>query len=111
MERDFPRNTSVLVLADDGRDYGVSKELLRLPGYTVRTCSDYVEMLLYLEHETFQLVIIFESEKSGPICQGELRQAAESHAVANVIIFKRPEEVANRPKALTTKRARALAGN
>lgn len=99
------------MLADDDRDYGISRELLRLPWYTVRTCSNYVEMLLYLDHETFQFVVIFESEKSGAIWQGEIRQAAESCGVTQIIIFKRPEEVKNLAKNLTAKRARAVAGN
>lgn len=100
--RESSQGVRVLVMSEDGMDLGTSKELLRLPGYRVQTCSSYVEMLLHLEHESFQLVIIFEGKKSSPEWQAEIQQVAETSRGALVLVFKRSEEVTNLPGVLAS---------
>lgn len=40
-------------------------------------CCGYVELLLYLEHESFQLVIIFERKRSQSKWQELIKRVAE----------------------------------
>jgi hypothetical protein len=91
------REASALVMSESGGDLGASKELLRLTGYRVQMCSSYIELLLHLEHATYQLVIIFEDNQPSPEWHSVIKQVASSSAGALVLVFKRPEEVTNLP--------------
>ncbi len=82
----------VLLMSENDADLASCRELLRSPGCTVQMCSNYVELLLHLEHEAFQLVIMFEEEESPSAWQGVIKQAAEAGNGTPVLIFKRSEE-------------------
>ena len=56
----------VLLMCEDPVDAGRWCELLSSPGCTVKACSNFLELLLYLEHEDFQLVMILEGETPTP---------------------------------------------
>lgn len=47
-------------MAEDAADLSACTALLQSSGCEVQPCCSYVESLLYLEHESFQLVIVFE---------------------------------------------------
>lgn len=67
----------ILLMAEDAADNVAYAELLRSSGCEAQPCSSYVELLLYLEHETFQLVIIFERKNSENEWHEVIRQIAE----------------------------------
>ena len=83
----------VLLMSEDGAGLETCKKLLRLPGCRVLMCSNYVELLLHLEHEAFQLVIMVEGKKARPEWQGVVQQAAEASGGTPVLVFKGPEEL------------------
>lgn len=88
------RDAGVLLMSENGVDLASCRELLRLPGCKVQTCSNYVELLLHLEHETFQFVIILEGGKSSPEWQAAVAQVAETARGIPVLFIKRSNNVA-----------------
>ena len=54
----------VLLMAEDAADLTACSVLLQSSGCDIQPCSSYVELLLYLEHESFKLVIIFERKNA-----------------------------------------------
>jgi hypothetical protein len=83
-----------LLLTSENREYlAVCARRLRSPGCKIPTCSGYVELLLYLQHEAFQLVIVFEGENAPPEWRAVVRQAAEAGDGTPVLVFRRPEEL------------------
>ena len=54
----------VLLMAEDPADLSACTALLLSSGCEVQPCSGYLELLLYLEHGSFQLVMIFERKDS-----------------------------------------------
>jgi len=85
----------LLLMSENSADLSACKELLRLPGCRLQTCSNYVELLLYLQHEAFQLVIMFEGENAPPEWQSVVKQAAEASGSTPILVFKRSEELRN----------------
>ena len=73
------RQPTVLVMCEDSTEGERWTKLLTATGCTVKVCGNFVEMLLYLEHELFHLVIILEGEAHTP----SWRTAAEFIAEAN----------------------------
>lgn len=59
----MPRNR-VLLMAENAMDFAACSTLLRSSGCQVQECSGYLELLLFLEHGNFQLVMIFERDVS-----------------------------------------------
>lgn len=49
----------VLLMCEEGFDVAAWREFLKLPGCTIQVCHNYVEFLLYLEHEPYQLAMVF----------------------------------------------------
>jgi hypothetical protein len=91
----------VLVMPGDGTAFATCRELSRLPGCSVQTCSSYLELLLRLEHEDFQLVIIFEGEDSPPLeWHDAVQQAAETNKATPVVVIKRFAEASRFLEAL-----------
>jgi hypothetical protein len=92
----------VLLMSGDGMETATRWELSRLPGCSVQTCSNYVELLLRLEHEAFQLVIIFEGENSPPGWQEAVKQTAQANNGTPVVVIKQPREAGRFPEALAS---------
>ena len=92
----------VLLMSQNAADLATCAELLRLPGSRVQMCSNYIELMLYLEHEAFQLVIMFEGDKAPPEWQGVVKQAAEASGGTPVLVFKRSEEFTKLREALAS---------
>lgn len=67
----------VLLMAEDPTDNMACTEALESSGCEVRSCSSYIELLLYLEHESFQLVMIFERKNSENQWREFIREVAE----------------------------------
>jgi hypothetical protein len=65
-----PRKASlelnVLLMCADPKLAAWSSDLVSSLGCTVNACSNFIELLLYLKHETFQLVVILEGERPTP---------------------------------------------
>lgn len=80
----------VLAMCGEELDAAVLRELLRIPGCTVQVCHNLIELLLYLEHETFQLVMIFEGENPSPDCQAAAKQLADAYQETAVVVVKQP---------------------
>jgi DNA-binding NtrC family response regulator len=92
----------VLLMSEDNADLETCKELMRSPGCRVQMCSNHDELLLHLEHEAFQLVIMFEAEKVPPEWQGVIKQAAEASGGTPVLVFKRSEELTSHSERLAS---------
>lgn len=73
------KGPTVLVMCEDSAEAERWSKLLTSTGCAVKVCSNFVEMLLYLEHEIFHLVIILEGETHS----SSWRTAAEFIAEAN----------------------------
>lgn len=73
------KQPTVLIMCEDSIEAERWTKLLTSTGCAVKVCSNFVEMLLYLEHEPFQLVILLEGETHSP----SWRTAAEFIAEAN----------------------------
>lgn len=67
----------VLLMAEDAADLTECTALLQSSGCDVQPCSSYVELLLYLEHESFKLVIIFERKNAQNNWCELIKQVAE----------------------------------
>ena len=80
----------VLLMSENDKDLGTCRALVRLPDSQVETCSSYVELMLRLEHEAYELVIIFEGEKSSPGWEAAVSEAAVASKGTPVLFFKRP---------------------
>lgn len=76
----------------DGAEIATRRELSRMPGCSVQTCSNYVELLLRLEHETFQLVIICEGKNSPTGWHDAVKQTAEANYGTPVVVIRRSPE-------------------
>jgi hypothetical protein len=83
----------LLLMSENSADLMACKDLLRLPGCRVQTCSNYIELLLHLQHEAFQLVIMFQGENAPPEWQSVVKQAAEASGGTPILVFKRSEEL------------------
>ena len=59
----MPRSR-ILLMAESAEDLAACATLLRSSGCEVQECSGYLELLLFLEHGNFQLVMIFERKAS-----------------------------------------------
>jgi hypothetical protein len=72
-----PQEPKVLLMCQNPVDVAIWRDLLQLPACMVQACHDYIEFLLYLEHEAFQLVVICEGEnpsadwRSAAVCVTE----------------------------------------
>lgn len=64
-------------MAEDITDLSACTTLLQSSGCEVQPCCGYVELLLYLEHESFQLVIIFEKKSSQNKWRDLIKRVAE----------------------------------
>lgn len=73
------KEPTVLIMCDDSTEAEGWTKLLTSTDCAVKVCSNFVEMLLYLEHELFHMVIILEGETHSP----SWRTAAEFIAEAN----------------------------
>ena len=73
------KEPTLLFMCEDSVEAEKWSKLLTSTGCAVKLCSNFVEMLLYLEHEIFHLVIILEGETHSP----SWRTAAEFIAEAN----------------------------
>ena len=85
----------LLLMSEKRGDLAACRDQLRLPMYRVQKCSDYVELLLHLQHEVFQLVIIFEGENTPPEWKTVIKQAAEASGGTPILVFKRTEDLTN----------------
>ncbi len=77
--RESFQEPKVLLMCEGPLYAAMSGELLSFLGCSVKACSNFVELLLYLEREPFQLVMILEGETPTP----GWRTAAEYIAEAN----------------------------
>lgn len=85
----------VLVVSEKGADLATCRELLRLPGCSVQTCSNYIEVLLRLEHENFRLAIVFEGENDPPEWEETLSQVAEAGRGTPVVFIRQAENASD----------------
>jgi len=93
----------LLLMSENSGDFAVCRDRLRLPMCRVQTCSDYFELLLHLQHEAFQLVIIFEGENAPPEWKAAIKQAAaEASGGTPILVFKRTEELTNFAETLAS---------
>jgi len=67
----------VLLMTEETADLSACTALLQSSGCDVQPCSSYVELLLYLEHESFQLVIIFERKNAQNNWRELIKRVAE----------------------------------
>lgn len=82
----------VLLMAEDPADNMVCMELLQSCGCEAQPCCSYVELLLYLEHETFQMVIIFERANSEDKWHELIRRVAEIDRGIPVLILSQARD-------------------
>lgn len=64
-------------------------ELGKLPGSIVQVCSSFVELVLYLKHEPFHLVMVIEDESSSQDCNAAIDHLAEAHRGIPVLVVGR----------------------
>lgn len=76
--RAFVPRARVLLMAEEAAHNAACTKVLESSGCEVRSCCSYVELLLYLEHESFQLVMVIESENSENQWREVIRQVAET---------------------------------
>jgi hypothetical protein len=82
----------VLLMCKDPIDAARWSTLVTSPSCTVTTCSNFLELLLYLEHETFQLVMILEGKTSAPGWRIAAEYIAESAQGTPFFIINRDGE-------------------
>ena len=70
------------------------RDLVGSPGCTVKACSNFVELLLYLEHEAFQLVMILEGESPTPGWRVAAEYIAEASQGTPFFVINRNGEAA-----------------
>lgn len=87
---DYSHGIRVLVMCEEKLDAAIWKELLRLPGCAVQVCRNLIELLLFLEHEMFHLVMIFEGDNSSAVSQTTANYLAEAHRETAVFFVRRP---------------------
>lgn len=92
----------LLLMSENRADLAACTELFRLPGCRIQTCSNYVELLLHLQHEAFQLVIMFEGESAPPEWEAVIKEAAEASGGTAILVFKRSEELTNFAETLAS---------
>lgn len=64
-------------------------ELGKLPGSNVRVCSTFLELLLCLDRESFQLAVIIEEEHLSLDCQVAVEYLARAHRQTSVLVSRR----------------------
>lgn len=90
----------ILIMCEEDSDVAIWREVVRLPGCTVQVCHNYIEFLLYLEHESFELVMIFEGEGASPDYRTAAANLAEVHKDVSFQFIKRPVEETIRTETL-----------
>jgi DNA-binding NtrC family response regulator len=78
---------NILLLAENTSVLTSCTGLLRSSGYNVLPCSSYIDLMLHLEREAFQLVMIVDQENSGIEWHELVKQAAETDRGIPVLIL------------------------
>lgn len=76
----------VLVMGEDNLCVSRWKKWLGLQGCLVQVCRTYLEFLLYLEHEPFSLLVIFQSKENQPQTQAVFSYLNESLKGTPIIV-------------------------
>lgn len=91
-KRRVAHSPRVLLMAGNPSDNLACTTLLESSGFSIQSCSSYIELLLYLEHEPFQLVVIFERARSQMQWHRLLKRVAEIDHGTPVILLKRSRD-------------------
>lgn len=83
-----PLEYGILVLSTGALAPEILAELEELPGGKVQVCSSFVELLLQLGNESFQLVVIIEEETASLDCQAAIDHLANAHQGTPVLVVK-----------------------
>lgn len=87
----------VLLMAESPTELALQQEILQLPPGSVEMCSDYLELLLRLEHESYRLVVIFEGEHPPAEWPEAISQIADASNGTPVLLIKKPEKAVEAP--------------
>lgn len=90
----------ILLMCDEDSDVAIWREVVRLPGCTIQVCHNYIEFLLYLEHDSFQLVMIYEGGEPSSDYRNAAANLAEVHRDVSFQFIKRPAEKTLRTETL-----------
>lgn len=93
---DTPQFFRVLMMGED--DQGISnwEEGLQLHGCLVQVCRTYLEFMLFLEHEPFNLVVIFDGIANQPESQAAFLYLSEIRKGTPFMVIK-PSECGGYP--------------
>ena len=89
----FPE-PKVLLMCEDPREAARWSDLVSSPGCTVKACRNFIELLLCLERETFQLVMLLEGETPTPGWRTAAEYIAEVSQNVPFFVIKRNGEAA-----------------
>ena len=84
-----PYKFRILVMCDGELHPATYSELEQVPGSIIETCHDFLELQLHLEHETFQVVMIFEEDRPSLDCRAAANYLAEAYRGTPVLVTKR----------------------
>ena len=62
----LPYPFRILVMCEAELEPATRQELEKIPGSVVYVCSSSIELLLYLEHQRFELVMVFWEQNPSP---------------------------------------------
>jgi len=94
--------TRVLLMAGPHADSLACARLLKASGCDVQSCSNYIELLLFLEHESFQLVVIFERSNSQEQWPDLVQRIAEAERGIPVMVLNQGRDAMRPLKNLLT---------
>ena len=86
------RETKVLLMCEDPGAAETWSKLLNCLGCTVQSCSHFVELFLYLGHESFHLAIIVEGDRPNPGWRTAAAIAAEGGSRTPFFVINRKGE-------------------
>lgn len=93
-----PRKVSpepkVLLMCEDSMKAAWCSDVVSSLGCTVKACSNFIELLLYLKHETFQLVAILEGKRPMPGWRVAAECIAEASRMPPFFVINHNGEVA-----------------
>ncbi len=84
----------VLLMCEDPMKAAWCSDVVSSLGCTVKACSNFIELLLYLKHEAFQLVVILEGERPKPGWRNAAEYIAEISLTTPFFVINRNGEVA-----------------